>query len=752
VTSVDSQQPSGRTSTRCCRGWNFVVESLESRRMLHGASHFEGGEPGGHHETSNPGVEVSSPALRVVERSNVPLSAFSAGVTRANDIWGYVSASGREYAIIGLKEGTGYVEVTDPDAPVMVGFLPGADEPGGNGNSSFSRAMISTTAARRCHIECGREGSVWRDMKTHGTYAYVSNETFGGIQIIDLTQIDEGLVSILGTVTENGLNTAHNIAVNSDSNTLFVVGGNIHNGGILAFDITEPTTPIMRGTWSNEYIHDIEIVNYTSGPFAGREIAYCFSEGRGVKIVDVTDKNNMVEIAAEVYPHLTYAHYGALSEDRQYLFVNDEKDELLLSDVSTTMTYVLDVSDINNPTYLTSFTNGITAIDHNLEVRGDLLYEVNYRSGLRIFDIRDINNVREIGHYDTYLSSDPIGFDGAWGVYTDLPSGQVLVTDIQSGLFVLDVGQAQAIVDPPRVSQVYVRNSDWSTEFLQGLYVSGSGSALAGYALPDGSNQDGSLPWSEIDTITVQFTEDVSVQPADLIIAGTQVPTYTFDPAHFSYDHSTSSATWVLDNPVVADHLQVTINDRVTDRDAAVDVITLHDNLDGEWIDQVSHYPSGDGLPGGDFQISWNVMPGDVDGNQLVDAADIDKVFYQIGSVDFDPLCDITTSGGVDFEDIDHLVTDILGTRYGDLNLDGFVDTVDLTISMSNYTGPFESQKGWASGDTDGDGDVDTADITRAIQNFTSRKAPSLRPDPSWLPVGEWIPDKRRLRRWATEK
>ena len=171
---------------------------------------------------------------------------------------------------------------------------------------------------------------------------------------------------------------------------------------------------------------------------------FAFSGGSGVRIIDVTDKNNMVVMSTTSYPNKTYTHHGALSEDLQYLFVNDELDEPNNANVSTTTTYILDIQNLSAPSYVTSFTNGLAAIDHNPMVRGNYLYEANYTSGLRVYDISDINNVTEVGHYDTYPATNATTFNGAWGLDASLPSGTVIVSDIQGGLFVLDPSRAQA--------------------------------------------------------------------------------------------------------------------------------------------------------------------------------------------------------------------------------------------------------------------------------------------------------------------
>ena len=65
--------------------------------------------------------QIEFEARNVQFLSQVPLTSFPGTQTSANDIWHYVSESGQEYAIIGLSQGVGFVRVTDPERPAIVG-------------------------------------------------------------------------------------------------------------------------------------------------------------------------------------------------------------------------------------------------------------------------------------------------------------------------------------------------------------------------------------------------------------------------------------------------------------------------------------------------------------------------------------------------------------------------------------------------------------------------------------------------------
>ncbi|MBK7406106.1 MAG: choice-of-anchor B family protein [Phycisphaerales bacterium] len=364
------------------------------------------------------------PASNITLLSWVPLNNFPESQDSGNDCWGYVSPSGREYAIIGLHSGFSILEVTDPTDPHQIGFVPG-------------------------------NGSVWRDVKVIGSYAYGVSEGGLGIQVIDLSQVDDGIVTHVKNKTQSGHSSTHNIAANPDSGYLYLCGANIGNGGLVAVSTTDPTDPTIVGAWTTRYVHDVQIVTYTSGPYAGREIAYCCTGSGGLDVVDVTNKSNMFRIGGHKYAGTHYCHQAWLSEDRHYLFVNDEMDEG--TSFSVTTTHVLDVSDPAHPTQVTTFTSGAASTDHNLYVVGNHAFEANYMSGLRIFDISNPLAAQEIGYLDTSPDKDQPGYHGAWSCYPYFPSGTILISDIERGLFVLRLGTSRLEFAFPDGLPEYVR-------------------------------------------------------------------------------------------------------------------------------------------------------------------------------------------------------------------------------------------------------------------------------------------------------
>jgi len=362
-------------------------------------------------------ASLGFPADNFTLQSWLTMSDLGFGGANGNDCWGYTSPSGREYALMLTTQGTAVVEVSNPTLPDVVGTINGPN-------------------------------STWRDIKVFGTRAYAVSEGGSGIQVIDLTNVDSGVVTLENTITGPGTNATHNIALDEVSGFLYRTGGG--SEGLRIYSLANPSAPQYVGSWSQRYVHDAQIVTYTSGPYAGRELAYCcggLNGGQtdtGLTIVDVTNKSNPVVLSQVSYPARAYSHQGWLSNDRTRFYLGDELDEG--STVSTTTTRVFDVSDPANATYIGAFDNGNAAIGHNMYERDGILFQANYTSGIRAFDLnQSLNSPPEVGFFDTAPNSSSASFNGLWSCFVGFPSGTIIGSDIEAGLFVLRFG-------PPELS------------------------------------------------------------------------------------------------------------------------------------------------------------------------------------------------------------------------------------------------------------------------------------------------------------
>lgn len=351
---------------------------------------------------------------RISLRSRVPHDQM--GGTAGNDIWGWHDTdSDAEYALMGMTNGTAFVNVSDPENPVILGRLP--------------------TQTRVSH---------WRDIKVYRDHAYVVADQSGqhGMQVFDLTRLrgsPEGQ-TFSADVVYHEFGNAHNLAINEETGFAYVVGSNTCGHGLHIVDLSTPSNPNFQSCYSESAIHDTQCVTYR-GPDAehvDQEICLNSNEDH-LAIVDVTDKSAIRTLSTISYPQLGYVHQGWLTEDHRFFLLGDELDESNL--LLPTRTHVFDVIDLDAPEYLYAHQLNTRATDHNLYVLGNRVFEANYESGLRVLQFDDLaaREISEVAFFDTYPLSDSMALQGAWSVYPYLPSGTIIVSDITNGLFVLSM-------------------------------------------------------------------------------------------------------------------------------------------------------------------------------------------------------------------------------------------------------------------------------------------------------------------------
>ncbi|MEM7262088.1 MAG: choice-of-anchor B family protein [Planctomycetota bacterium] len=351
----------------------------------------------------------------------LPLAELAPNLSNGNDCWGYVSPSGREYAIIGTSHGTTFVEVTNPGNPQVIATIDGGI-------------------------------SLWRDIKVYQSYAYSVVEEVAGIQVIDLGNIDNGQVTLVNTINDVGTGRTHNVAIDEVSGFLYRCGG--QGNGLRIYDLSNPASPTFVGEWQDRYVHDACIVTYPAGTaFAGQQIAFCCAglDGgwtqTGLTILDVTDKTNPIELAHLEYSNAVYSHQCWPTPDLQTIYLNDEVDE---GDLGTpTTTRIIDISNLSAPVEVGTFGNGSSATDHNLYVKDQYIFEANYRNGLRVFDATNPLAPIEVAFFDTYPTSDASPLNGLWSVYPYFPSGTIIGSDLEKGLFVWRLGDLPLTIDFP---------------------------------------------------------------------------------------------------------------------------------------------------------------------------------------------------------------------------------------------------------------------------------------------------------------
>lgn len=372
-------------------------------------------------DTVTPCVDGSAetyPCHNVDLLAHLPLTAIGAedSSVTGSDHWYWRDAvSGRDFVLFGLSNGVSFIDISDSQEPTYLGKLPS--------HSGSSR---------------------YRDIKVYNDHAFIIGDQIAdhGMQIFDLTQLRS--ITSTTTFTEtnhyDGFGAAHNFWINEATGFAYVLrAGNCV--GIQMLNLNSPTMPVDAGCFADDgAASDTECVVYAGSDtaYSGREICFTGSD-ESWTIADVTDKSAPVQITSETYPGIRRAHQTVLSADHNYLLLSDTMDEAM-DGVQTTL-YTWDIADLDNPVYLGVYRYDTNATDHNIYVKGDYSYQVNWKAGLRVLDISNLPSLAfdEVAYFDVAPDLDTPGMGGAWGVIPWWDDGVVTVSSLEGGLFVLRV-------------------------------------------------------------------------------------------------------------------------------------------------------------------------------------------------------------------------------------------------------------------------------------------------------------------------
>ena len=315
-----------------------------------------------------------------------------------NECWG-LFINEREIAIIGSTDGTHFFDVTDPSNSNQVAFVQGAYTGG---------------------------GVIHRDYHDYQGYLYaVCDEgNSSTLQIIDISDLPNSV----NVVYDSNIlfNKAHNIYIDTATAKLYACAS---NSAMDVYNLSSPTNPTL--------IYSYNAVGHVHDAFVRNDTAFLNCGNDGLRIMDFSMVNNQGDQPVQLgsltsYPDAGYNHSGWLNDAGNIYIMQDENHGY---DVK-----ILDVSDLSNISVLTTFNSGMNAnsMAHNGIIKGNLVYIPYYHDGLRVFDISNPSNPIQIWEYDTYLPASYASYKGAWGVYPNLPSGNIIVSDMQTGLYIIE--------------------------------------------------------------------------------------------------------------------------------------------------------------------------------------------------------------------------------------------------------------------------------------------------------------------------
>ena len=318
---------------------------------------------------------------------NVISQGFFANVVGVDatvaDIWGYTDSEGREYAIFAVESGVRIVDITVPSHSKEVAFVAG-------------------------------QKSLWHDVKVFKHYAYSVVDVHGsqGLQIIDLSDLPHR-VRLVRTVTEGGIGMVHNIFIDPARELLFLLN---EREGVHIMSLKDPANP-----------EELVLLKVrTHDAFArGNTLILATGTSKDFLIYDISIPSNPVLTGSFVTGDNAYAHQPYLSTDGKTLFTTEEERGITFK----AWNFTRPDSITREASLLGEYLAAKDYIVHQTIIKGDVAFLSHYGMGLRIVDVSDPSNMKEMGYHRPYnISADENGgYNGNWGAYV-FQSGTIIHT------------------------------------------------------------------------------------------------------------------------------------------------------------------------------------------------------------------------------------------------------------------------------------------------------------------------------------
>ncbi len=323
-----------------------------------------------------------------------------------NEAWGFW-VNGKEYGVIGSTSGTHIIDVTDPTAIFQRILIPGAS----NG----------------AHV-------IHRDYDDYKCYLYaVCDEGQSSLQIIDISQLPDTAFVVYDS--KEFMVRVHNIFIDIPKARLYTCSESTTNGffALGIYDISDPVKPKFIGHYNQfgdinaSHVHDAYVRNDT---------AYLNCGQNGLAIMDFSDPKDpkpILTLKPSEYPFPGYNHSGWLTPDGLTYVMADETHGSPLK--------VFDLHDITNGKVVSTLfasKDSMNTIPHNPLVSCDYAYVSYYYDGLQVYNIKNPAKPILEAFYPTSKLPNLRSYKGSWGNYPYLPSGNIVVADMQNGMFVVE--------------------------------------------------------------------------------------------------------------------------------------------------------------------------------------------------------------------------------------------------------------------------------------------------------------------------
>ena len=355
-----------------------------------------------------------------IENFNIELQAHVRIEAAGNDCWGFVDKNGTEYAVIGSRVGTHIFSLENPKLPKL---------------------RYTAYGAR----------STWRDIKYYKGFLYATadQDTFG-LTIIDVRKAPDTISHtqwkpFIQIGNNSGtLLRAHNLYIDS-LGYAYLAGHNISRRGVMIIDLNkDPLNPVFVSAADRFYSHDAYVQNNR---------LYSSELNNGFAIYDVSDKSNPVELGRARSSN-NFTHNAWLSKDGKNLFTTDE-----VAGGTVDSYNVEDPSAIRFLDKIKTQPDTTRIIPHNTHVFNEFAVTSWYTDGIVVKDISDPKEMTIVGVYDTYPQDSTLPktgslFFGCWGAYPYLPSGLIIASDINNGLYILKPKYQKAPVIRGNVFQI----------------------------------------------------------------------------------------------------------------------------------------------------------------------------------------------------------------------------------------------------------------------------------------------------------